>query len=155
LEDVRKLVVALVAAGLVATPGAAAGRPVSGEALLAIDKRAGFRNFLPTRILSGFQYESWSYRGSVLRVEFRNKAGWTLEWRVEPMTGACDAGKQATYQLDGNKVWWSQNATSQFAWRCVFGQDGKPLRLEAASAIPPAKLAASGLGVVAASGKRY
>jgi hypothetical protein len=37
----------------------------------------------------------------------------------------------------------------------VFGQDGKPLRLEASSTTPPTKLAGSGLGVVAASATRY
>ena len=54
-----------------------------------------------------------------------------LEWRVEGMTGSCDAGKQQSLQLGGNKVWWAQDAREQFAWRCVFDQAGKPVRLEA------------------------
>jgi hypothetical protein len=147
------LLVLAVAVG--GTAAQAATRPVSGSALLAIDKRAGFRNFLPTRMLFGFTYTGWSYRGNVLRVHFRNKAGWVVEWRVEPMAGTCDAGGAKTFQLDGNKVWWQQFGAEQQAWRCVFGLDGKPLRLVAASRTPPTKLSDSGLGVVAASAKRY
>jgi hypothetical protein len=155
VDAVRVVAAVLLASTVAAMPALAAARPVSGPVLLSIDKRAGLRNFLPARMLTGFTYASWSYRGGVLRVDFRNKAGWDAQWRVEPVTGACDAGTQKTYQLDGNKIWWAQQGAEQVAWRCVFGQDGKPLRLEAASATPPAKLAGSGLGIVAASGKRY
>ena len=88
-------------------------------------------------------------------MRFRNKAGRTVVWSVAPMTGACDAGKQKSFQLAGNKVWWAQDATGQRAWRCVFAQDGKPLRLTASSTTPPTRLADVGLGTVAASGKRY
>ena len=152
----RKLALMLVIAAVVAAPAtAAAPRPVSGKALLAIDQAAGFRNYLPTRMLPGFTYASWSKKGSVLRVNFRNRAGRTIAWTVAPMTGACDAGKQRSFQLAGNKVWWAQDATGQHAWRCVFGQDGKPLRLSATSATPPTQLADVGLGTVAASAKRY
>jgi hypothetical protein len=63
--------------------------------------------------------------------------------------------KQKSFQLAGNKVWWAQDAKGQRAWRCVFAQDGKPLRLTASSATPPTKLADVGLGTVAASAKRY
>ena len=152
----RKLAVVLLLIAFTASPALAATRPLSGSVLLAIDGRAGFRNFLPTRMLSGFTYSSWSFRSGVLRIDFRNKAGWDVQWRVGPMSaGSCAVGRQKSFQLDGNKVWWAQNAANQFAWRCEFGLDGKPLRLEAASATPPAKLADVGLGIVAASGKRY
>jgi hypothetical protein len=106
-------------------------------------------------MLSGFTYTSWSNKAGVLRVNFRNKAGRTVVWTVAPMSGACDAGKQKSFQLAGNKVWWAQDASGQRAWRCVFGQDGKPLRLTASSTTPPTKLADVGLGTVAASAKRY
>jgi len=153
----RKLGVALVVLAVLGGPAAwaAAARPLSGSALLAIDKRAGFRNFLPTRMLTGFEYMRWSEWGGVLRVDFRNKAGWVVEWRVQPMNGTCAAGSAKSFQLDGNKVWWAQIGAEQQAWRCVFGLDGKPLRLVAASTTPPRKLSSSGLGVVAASAKRY
>ena len=150
----RKLALALLLLASTA-PAALAARPLSGQVLHSIDRAAGFRNFLPTRMLQGFTYSSWSHRGGVLRVDFRNKAAWDVQWRVEPMTGSCDTGSRQSFQLDGNKVWWAQGATSQFAWRCVFGLDGKPLRLEAVSTTPPTKLAGSGLGVIAASAKRY
>ena len=71
------------------------------------------------------------------------------------LAGSCDAGKQQSFQVGGNKVWWAQNATEQYAWRCVFDQAGKPLRLEAASSAPTNKLAPVGLGIVAAHAKRY
>jgi len=134
---------------------AAAALPIPHGSLLAIDRAAGYRNFLPTRTLPGFHYAGWSHKGAVLRVEFRNKAGLRFEWRVLAMTGSCHAGKQQSFQLGGNKVWWAQNATEQYAWRCVFDQAGKPLRLEAASRAPTAKLAPAGLGIVAAHAKRY
>ena len=152
----RKLGVGILVAMIAASAALGATRPLSGPVLLAIDGKAGFRNYLPTRMLSGFKYTNWSYRNGVLRIDFRNKAGWDLQWRVGPMSAhSCATGKQQSFQLNGNKVWWAQNATNQFAWRCVFGLDGKPLRLEAASSTPPTKLGASGLGVVAASAKRY
>jgi hypothetical protein len=133
----------------------AAATPVPHNALLEIDRSTSYRNFLPTRMLIGFTYRSWSSRGGILRIEFRNKAGLGVEWRVEPMTGTCDAGKQASYQLGGNKVWWAQTPSEQLAWRCVFDQGGKPLRLVAASSASPSKLAGVGLGTVAAHAKRY
>jgi hypothetical protein len=152
----RRLGLALVLAAVIAAPALAASRPLSGNALLAIDGRAGFRNYLPTKMLSGFTYTSWTYTSGVLRIDFRNKAGWDLQWRVGPMSAhSCATSDQQSFQLNGNKVWWAQNATNQFAWRCEFGLDGLPLRLEAASSIPPAKLGATGLGIVAASAKRY
>ena len=133
---------------------AAAALPIPHAALLKIDRAASYRNFLPTQVI-GFTYQGWSYKQSKLRVEFKNKAGIRFEWRVLPMTGSCDAGKQQSFQLGGNKVWWAQNATEQFAWRCVFDLAGKPVRLEAASSAPTNKLAPAGLGIVAAHAKRY
>ena len=151
----RKLALALLASLVAAAPAAATTRPVSGAPLLAIDRAAGFRNYLPTRMLIGFTYAGWSQKAGVLRVTFRNPAGRTVVWAVAPMSGACDVGKQKSFQLAGNKVWWAQDASGQHAWRCVFGQDGKPLRLSASSVTPPTQLADVGLGTVVASDKRY
>jgi hypothetical protein len=151
----RRLALALALAAFAAAP-ASASRPLSGSALLAIDGKALYRNFLPTTMLSGFTYRSWTYKSGVLRVDFRNKAGWDLQWRVGPMSAhSCATGMQQSFQLNGNKVWWAQNAAGQFAWRCEFGLDGIPLRLEAASSVPSTKFANIGLGVIAASAKRY
>jgi hypothetical protein len=155
MRKVSLLVPVLLGAVVLAAPVSAAVRPLSGAALLAIDRKAGFRNFLPTRMLSGFGYTSWSQKGGVLQVNFANNAGRTVVWTVAPMTGSCDAGKQQSFQLAGNKVWWAQDATGQRAWRCVFDQDGKALRLTASSVTTPDRLAGVGLGTVVASGKRY
>lgn len=150
----RALAVTLLLAAVVAAPAGAA-RPVAGTSLLGIDRQVGYRNYLPTRMLPGFEFVRWSYKGGALRVEFTSKSGRTVVWRVAPMSGTCEAGKLASYQLAGNKVWWGQDGSTQFAWRCVFGQDGKPLRLEASSTTPPTKLAGAGLGIVVASAARY
>src|SRR5438445_22056 len=53
----------------------ATATPIPHAALLKIDHAAGYRNFLPTRMLPGFTYRGWNFRGGVLRVEFRNPAG--------------------------------------------------------------------------------
>src|SRR5581483_9060204 len=122
---------------------AAAAVPIPHAALLKIDRAAGYRNFLPTRA------------GGVLRVEFKTKSGAGVEWRVLPMAGSCEKGKQQSFQLGGNKVWWARNAKEQFAWRCVFDQAGKPIKLEAASSAPTNEFAPAGLGVIVAHAKRY
>ena len=145
----------LLVGALVAGTAAASVRPVSGAALLAIDRKAVNRNFLPTRMLHGYSFDSWSYRNGVLRLEFRNPAGSTIDWTVAPMAGNCDVGKQGSFQLAGNKVWFAQAGGTQRAWRCVFGMEGRALRLTASSRTSPSKLAGVGLGTVAASAKRY
>ncbi|HZO98228.1 MAG TPA: hypothetical protein VFB42_12735 [Gaiellaceae bacterium] len=139
---------------LAALAVAAGSAPIPPAAVRAIDGRVAFRNYLPARVPAGFAYRGWSYRGGVLRVEFRSGSGPPLEWRVEPMHGACDAGAERSFQLGGNKVWWARRARRQRAWRCVFDLAGKPLRLVAASAAPPARLAPAGLGAVAAHAGR-
>jgi hypothetical protein len=151
---VRKVVLLALAAAL-ALPAAAFARAVPNSVALAVDRKAGIRNFMPTRMLSGFRYASWSYRKGVLHVRFRNRAGRVVDWTVAPMSGTCRAGMQKSFQLAGNKVWWAQGPIVQRAWRCVFGADGRPLRLTASSSTPPTKLADVGLGAVVASGKRY
>src|SRR5262249_17792548 len=128
--------------------------PIPHNALLAIDHAAGYRNYLPTHVV-GFTYSGWSKQGGVLRVALRTKAGPRPAGGVLPMSGNCDTGKQKSFQLGGNKVFWAQNATEQRAWRCVFDQAGKPSRLEAATTTPPTRFAAAGLGIVAAHARRY
>jgi hypothetical protein len=140
---------------LLAVAAVATSAPIPHTTLLAIDGRVVYRNFLPTRMLTGFTYRSWSYKAGVLRVEFRNKSNVNLQWRVESMTGTCDAGKQQSFQLGGNKVWWSQQGAEQVAWRCVFDLAGKPVRLAASSTASTTKLGPAGLGFVAAHAKRY
>ena len=42
--------------------------PIPHAALLSIDRSAGYRNYLPTRTLTGFTYAGWSHKRGVLRV---------------------------------------------------------------------------------------
>jgi hypothetical protein len=134
---------------------AAPAQPIPRFSLLEIDRKVGYRNFLPTRPIQGFTYYRWTHKNNVLRVDFRNKAGATVEWRVGPMSGPCDAGKQKSYQLGGNKVWWAQHATEQLAWRCVFDLKGTPLRLAAATSLPATKFGGVGLGTIVAHANRH
>jgi hypothetical protein len=151
---VRRLVAIAVVAGVL--PAAAfAAAPVPRNVVVAVDRNVPIANFMPTRMLAGFKYASWSYKRGVLRMQFRGPAGRTIVWTVQPMTGTCDAGRQKSFQLGGNKVWWAQNGGTQRAWRCTFAADGVPMRMTASSTTPPTKLADVGLGRVVASGKRY
>jgi hypothetical protein len=137
-------------------PAAAPAAPVPKRVVLAVDGTTSIRNFMPTLMLPGFAFRSWSYRNGVLRMTFRNKAGRTIVWTVAPMLGGnCRLGMDASFQLAGNKVWWAEGGGTQRAWRCTFGADGRALRLTAASTTPSTKLAGVGLGRVVASGKRY
>jgi hypothetical protein len=149
----RKAVLLGVAAALLAVPSASAG-PVPARVVLAVDHKVPVANYMPTRMLPGFAYRSWSFRNGVLRMTFANKRGWTIVWTVAPMAGTCRAGMQKSFQLAGNKVWWAENAAGQRAWRCLFASDGVARRLSASSTTPPTRLADVGLGLVAASGKR-
>ncbi len=149
---------ALLVASLVALllpAGATAARPVPNAVVLAVDGKADGRNFMPTRLPIGLRFESWSFTHGVLRLRFANKAGVLVDWTVAPMTGTCRAGMQKSFQLAGNKIWWADDGDIQRAWRCVFGSDGRALRLTASSTTPPTRFADVGLGAVAASAKRY
>ena len=61
---------------------------------------------------------------------------------------------EKSFQLDGNKVYWSHTGAEQQAWRCVTGRNGQRVRLVASSPQPATKFADVGLGRVVASGKR-
>jgi hypothetical protein len=119
-----------------------------------IKAKAGALAYVPTRTAIGFRYVSWSYRPGELQISFRNKARWEIKFVATPLKGSCTAGKEKSFQLDGNKVYWSHTATGQQAWRCVTGSNGRQVRLVAASPQPPTRFADVGLGIVAASGKR-
>ena len=138
-----------------ALPAAALAAPVPQNVVVAVDRNVPIANFMPTRMLAGYAYASWSYKQGVLRMQFRASGGRTILWMVQPMRGTCDAGKQKSFQLAGNKVWWAQSGGTQRAWRCTFAADGVPLRMTASSTTPTTKLADIGLGRVVASGKRY
>jgi hypothetical protein len=131
--------------------------PVTVEQRIAAG--AGTLAYTPSRMMTGWRYTRWQYVPGELRVWFANRSGWPVEFRALPLgPTACTAGRQKTFQLDGNKVYWSQTTDTsveyvQQAWRCVRHPSGRWIRLVASSTIPPTKLADVGLGQVASAGR--
>jgi hypothetical protein len=110
--------------------------------------------YAPTRMALGFHYVSWQRSPSNLEVTFDSKSGWEIRFVALGQTGPCRTGMEKSFQLDGNKVYWSHTGAEQQAWRCVTGPQGRQLRLVASSPQPPTLFADVGLGRVVASGKR-
>ena len=140
--------VALVSAAQAATPVV----PVATQARIA--KVRPSLAYAPTRMLIGFRFRSWRTGPAAVYERFTNKAGWEITFVAAPLRGTCRAGRSKSFQLDGNKVYWSQTRSEQQAWRCVRNRGGLWVRLVAASPQPPSKLADTGLGRVVASAKR-
>ena len=104
--------------------------------------------YVPTRLAIGWHYERWTREGA-LRIFFANKAGREIVFVASPFKGDCRAGMAKSFQLAGNKVYWSQTATAQRAWRCV-----NDMKLVVTTSLPPNRFADVGLGRIAASGQR-
>src|ERR1700704_302658 len=113
-----------------------------------IAQKAPLVAYVPARLAVGWHYERWTHQGA-LRIYFSNKAGRKIVFVASPFKGNCRAGMTKSFQLDGNKVYWSQTATEQQAWRCVNG-----MKLAATTSLPPNRFADVGLGIMAASGHR-
>ena len=92
--------------------GAAAAQPVPPSVERQIAKRAGIESYTPARMMTGFHYDRWQYVPGELRIWFSNRSHREVEFVVTPrLTADCADGKQKTFQLDGNKVYWSQTPT--------------------------------------------
>ena len=113
-----------------------------------IAQKAPLVAYVPARLGIGWQYERWTHQGA-LRIYFSNKAEREIVFVASPFKGSCRAGMTKSFQLDGNKVYWSQTAAEQQAWRCVNG-----MKLAATTSLPPNRFADVGLGRMAASGHR-
>ena len=113
-----------------------------------IAQKAPLVAYVPARLGVGWHYERWTHQGA-LRIFFSNKAGKEIVFVASPFKGNCRAGMTKSFQLAGNKVYWSQTATEQQAWRCVNG-----MKLVATTSLPPNRFADVGLGRIAASGHR-
>ena len=113
-----------------------------------IAQKAPLVAYVPARLAVGWHYNRWTHQGA-LRIYFSNKAGREIVFVAAPFKGNCRAGMTKSFQLDGNKVYWSQTATAQQAWRCVNG-----MKLVATTSLPPNRFADVGLGRMAASGHR-
>jgi hypothetical protein len=113
-----------------------------------IAQKAPLVAYAPARLAVGWHYERWTHQGP-LRIFFANKAGQEVVFVATPFKGNCRAGMSRSFQLAGNKVYWSQTATRQQAWRCVNG-----MKLAATTSLPSNRFADVGLGRMAASGHR-
>ena len=113
-----------------------------------IVQKAPIVAYIPARGAIGWHYKRWTHAGA-LRIYFSNKAGKEIVFVAAPFKGNCRAGMEKSFQLAGNKVYWSQTATGQQAWRCVNG-----MKLAATTSLPPNRFADVGLGRMAASGHR-
>jgi hypothetical protein len=150
-------ITATVAVGLLAVTATAAGaaRPVVPQAVrVQIKRQAPRLAYAPTRMALGFRYTNWLKTPQTVEITFDNKAGWEIRFVALVGSGACRAGMERSYQLDGNKVYWSHTGVEQQAWRCVTGAGGRQVRLVASSPQPPRLLAAVGLGRVVSTATR-
>ena len=115
-----------------------------------IAQKAPLVAYVPARLAIGWHYSTWSTGDfGALHIVFTNTAGREIEFVAARFEGNCRAGMTKSFQLDGNKVYWSQTATAQQAWRCVNG-----MKLAATTSLPPNRFADVGLGRMAASGHR-
>jgi hypothetical protein len=152
------LLVGAVIAGLLVPVAAAALVPVPPALQRAIKKRTNTLSYVPARVPFGFRYVRWSYSAGsrpVLRIWFHRRgkpAAWQVTFIASKQAGSCPRGEKS-YQVDGNKVWWSHTRNEQQAWRCVAGPRGL-VRLTAATPLAPTAFAAVGLAQVAAAGHR-
>ena len=158
----RLALVPLVLLALGAVPALAfmPAHPVPAAVERQIAKKAGIESYSPARMMTGWHYVTWQYVPGELRIWFTNRSNRQVRFDVTPLlASSCAAGKQKTFQLSGNKVYWSQNTDAsvdtvqQQAWRCVRNPSGRWMRIVVSSTQPPTKLAAEGLGGVAASAR--
>jgi hypothetical protein len=113
----------------------------------AIVRRAPLVAYVPARGPIGYRYARWTYSDGALHIWFRNRGQKQVVFTAAKQRApGCAAGKQKTFQMGGNKVYWKQTAADQEAWRCVGG-----VRLTVATTQAPTRFADVGLGRVAAS----
>ena len=141
----------MVRAALIAVVLAAPVVPVHSQQ--ALKKKLPALAYVPTRVGSGFHYYKWATttRPSV-RIWFRDKAAREITFIATYQRGPCATSKEKTFQLDGNKVYWSHTANEQQAWRCLV-RNGRTIRLTVATPIPPTEFADVGIGRIAASAR--
>ncbi len=123
----------------------------------AIAQRTALYAYAPTRVAASYRYASWSFANGAkptLRIVFRNAAGRQWTFTSAPRAGACARGEQKTFQLAGNKAYWSQTGAVQQAWRCVTGANGRQVQLTASTTMTTTQFADVGLGTIVASARR-
>jgi hypothetical protein len=152
----RTILLALLVGGIATVSASAATAPVvPRHAQLALRHKLPSLAYVPTRVGYGFRYYKWATTTrAALRIWFRDKATREITFVATFQKGACATGREKTFQLDGNKVYWSHTAEEQQAWRCVTGTNGRLVRLTVATPIPPTRFADVGIGRIAASALR-
>jgi len=136
-----------------ATSASAAAPVVPVHSQQALKRKLPLLAYVPTRVGSGFRYYKWATTTRpALRIWFRDKAAREITFIATFQNSACAAGREKTFQLDGNKVYWSHTANEQQAWRCLV-RSGRTVRLTVATPIPPTTFADVGIGRIAASGR--
>ena len=149
----RKPLIAVVAAGTLAAAASAATPVVPLHSQQALKEKLPSLAYVPTRVGFGFRYYRWATTTRpALRIWFRDAAKREITFIATFQKGACATGKEKSFQLDGNKVYWSHTANEQQAWRCLM-RNGRQVRLTVATPIPPTKFADVGIGRIAASGR--
>jgi hypothetical protein len=126
---------------------AATPPPVPVFVQQAIVRRAPQLAYVPARMAIGYRYAAWRYAQGRVLIRFTNRAGREIVFVVARRTTPCELGKEKTFQMAGNKVYWGHRAEEQEAWRCING-----VQLTAATPQTPRQFADVGLGRVAASG---
>ena len=121
---------------------------------LQLARKAPALAYTPTRMALGFRYTTWQKTLSAVQITFRNTSDREIRFVVTRLRGMCRTGMEKSFQLAGNKVYWSHEGAEQRAWRCLSGPRGRHIRLVASSQEPPTRFADVGLGRVVASGKR-
>jgi hypothetical protein len=149
----RATVAAVLLAGILAAAASAAAPVVPVNSQHALKKKLPALAYVPTRVGFGFRYYKWATTTRpALRIWFRDKAAREITFVATFQKGACATGKEKSFQLDGNKVYWSHTRNEQQAWRCLV-RNGRTVRLTVATPIPPTTFADVGIGRIAASGR--
>lgn len=143
----------LVLAAATAATASAATPVVPLHSQQALKKKLPALAYVPTRVGFGFRYYKWATTTRpALRIWFRDKAAREITFIATFQSGPCADSKEKTFQLDGNKVYWSHTANEQQAWRCLT-RNGRAVRLTVATPMPPTAFADVGIGRIAASGR--
>ncbi len=140
----------------VAGTAAAANRslvPTFVQHLIA--KRSPLLAYVPTRIAApSFRYAGYQASPTRVSVTFAQTPKRKIVFSAIRYAAPCADGKQRSYQLSGNKVYWAQLDNTQTAWRCVTGPGGHQVRLAASSTLPVTQFSGVGLGTIVASALR-
>ena len=120
-----------------------------------IVKRAPQLAYVPTRIAApSFKYAGYKASSHGVTETFAQTPKRQVAFTAILYSGNCPDGKQKSFQLSGNKVYWAQLDNIQRAWRCVAGVNGRLVRLAVSTTLEPSQFADVGLGTIVASARR-